>query len=51
MEMMATCLDRLLKRTNHQPVPEAIIGKMAVSIINALNYLKEKLVSADCLEM
>lgn len=42
MELMATCLDRLLKRTNHRPFPEAIVGKMAVSIISALDYLKNE---------
>lgn len=41
MEQMATCLDRFLKRTGNRPVPERYIGKMAVSILKALNYLKE----------
>ncbi len=37
---MATCLDKLSKRLN-APIPEAIIGKMAVSIVKALDYLKD----------
>uniref|UniRef100_A0A1I7XZY7 mitogen-activated protein kinase kinase n=1 Tax=Steinernema glaseri TaxID=37863 RepID=A0A1I7XZY7_9BILA len=41
MELMATCLDKLLKRLSG-PVPEEIIGKIAVSIVNALNYLKDE---------
>lgn len=40
MELMATCLDKLSKRLN-APIPEAIIGKMAVSIVKALDYLKD----------
>ncbi|XP_019851593.1 PREDICTED: dual specificity mitogen-activated protein kinase kinase 7-like isoform X2 [Amphimedon queenslandica] len=39
MELMATCLDRLLKRLKG-PIPERIIGKMCVSIVKALDYLK-----------
>ncbi|OWF39499.1 Dual specificity mitogen-activated protein kinase kinase 7 [Mizuhopecten yessoensis] len=41
MELMSTCLDKLLKRTK-RPIPEAILGKMAVAIVKALNYLKEE---------
>eukprot|EP00057_Strongylocentrotus_purpuratus_P026467 XP_011680941.1 PREDICTED: dual specificity mitogen-activated protein kinase kinase 7 isoform X2 [Strongylocentrotus purpuratus] len=41
MEQMATCLDKLIKKLR-EPVPEQIIGKMVVAIVNALNYLKEK---------
>ncbi|CCD62387.1 Dual specificity mitogen-activated protein kinase kinase mek-1 [Caenorhabditis elegans] len=41
MECMATCLDRLLIRIK-QPIPERIIGKLSVSIIKALHYLKTK---------
>ena len=37
---MSTCLDKLLKRTK-TPIPERILGKMAVAIVKALNYLKE----------
>ncbi|XP_041368873.1 dual specificity mitogen-activated protein kinase kinase 7-like isoform X2 [Gigantopelta aegis] len=40
MELMSTCLDKLLKRT-HKPIPERILGKMAVAIVRALHYLKE----------
>ncbi|XP_022104846.1 dual specificity mitogen-activated protein kinase kinase 7-like isoform X2 [Acanthaster planci] len=40
MEQMATCLEKLLKRLR-EPIPEQIIGKMVVAIVNALNYLKE----------
>ncbi|XP_025112798.1 dual specificity mitogen-activated protein kinase kinase 7-like [Pomacea canaliculata] len=41
MELMSTCLDKLLKRTC-QPIPEKVLGKMAVSIVKALHYLKER---------
>ncbi|KAK0401713.1 hypothetical protein QR680_015933 [Steinernema hermaphroditum] len=41
MELMATCLDKLLKRLSG-PVPEEIIGKIAVSIVKALRYLKDE---------
>ncbi|XP_067661825.1 dual specificity mitogen-activated protein kinase kinase 7-like isoform X1 [Haliotis asinina] len=40
MELMSTCLDKLLKRTR-KPIPEKILGKMAVAIVRALHYLKE----------
>ncbi|XP_039288339.1 dual specificity mitogen-activated protein kinase kinase 7 isoform X1 [Nilaparvata lugens] len=40
MELMATCFDKLLKRFR-QPVPENILGKIALSTVKALNYLKE----------
>ncbi|VDM96404.1 unnamed protein product [Thelazia callipaeda] len=39
MELMATCLDKLSKRVKGG-FPEVILGKMAVSIIKALDYLK-----------
>ncbi|KAF8383316.1 mek-1, partial [Pristionchus pacificus] len=42
MEVMATCLDRLLRHTGNTPVPEYIIGQIAVSVLTALDYLKEK---------
>ncbi|KAE9414178.1 hypothetical protein Angca_006086 [Angiostrongylus cantonensis] len=42
MEVMATCLDLLLKRTENAPIPEPIVGKMSVSVVKALHYLKEK---------
>lgn len=41
MECMATCLDRLLVRIQ-KPIPENIIGKLSISIIKALHYLKTK---------
>ncbi|KAK3087466.1 hypothetical protein FSP39_006298 [Pinctada imbricata] len=41
MELMSTCLDKLLKRTK-MPIPEKILGKMAVAIVKALDYLKER---------
>jgi small neutral amino acid transporter SnatA (MarC family) len=31
MELMSTCLDKLLKRTK-TPIPERILGKMAVAV-------------------
>lgn len=40
MELMATCFDKLLKRFR-QPVPENILGKIALSTVRALHYLKE----------
>lgn len=40
MELMSTCLDKLLKRLQ-APIPEQILGKMAVAIVKALHYLKE----------
>ncbi|XP_055299890.1 dual specificity mitogen-activated protein kinase kinase hemipterous-like isoform X2 [Sitodiplosis mosellana] len=39
MELMATCFDKLTKKT-HQPVPEAILGKITVATVKALHYLK-----------
>lgn len=40
MELMATCFDRLLKRL-HVAVPEPICGKITLSTVRALHYLKE----------
>ena len=31
MELMSTCLDKLLKKTG-MPIPEKILGKMAVAV-------------------
>lgn len=31
MELMATCFDKLTKKS-HQPVPEAILGKITVAV-------------------
>ena len=39
MELMATCFDKLLRQLR-QPIPEAICGKVAVSTLKALHYLK-----------
>ena len=41
MELMATCFDKLLKQLK-APIPEPICGKVAVTTVRALNYLKEK---------
>ncbi|CAF0930930.1 unnamed protein product [Brachionus calyciflorus] len=41
MELMSMCFDKLLK-LNKGPIPENILGKLTVSILQALNYLKEK---------
>ncbi|CAL8095481.1 unnamed protein product [Orchesella dallaii] len=41
MEMMSTCMDKLLKRLK-QPIPEIIVGKVAMATVKALHYLKEK---------
>lgn len=41
MELMATCFDRLLKRLRVS-VPEHICGKITLSTVRALHYLKEK---------
>lgn len=40
MELMSTCLDKVLKRFR-QPFPEVIVGKVAVAVVKALDYLKE----------
>ena len=39
MELMETCLDRLLKVLK-APIPEEVVCTMTVSIVKALNYLK-----------
>ncbi|KAI1716489.1 protein kinase domain-containing protein [Ditylenchus destructor] len=41
MEVMATCLDKLLQRRKCG-LPEQIIGKITLSVVYALDYLKEK---------
>ena len=38
MELMDTCLDKVLKR--YGPLPEEIVGKVVVATLNALHYLK-----------
>ncbi|XP_047134652.1 dual specificity mitogen-activated protein kinase kinase 7 isoform X1 [Hydra vulgaris] len=40
MELMGTCLEKLLK-TTRTPVPEPILGKVAYSVVKALQYLKQ----------
>lgn len=40
MEMMTTCMDKLLKKLN-APIPEKIVGKVAMATVKALHYLKE----------
>lgn len=40
MELMTTCLDKLMKKLQG-PIPEDMLGKISVSIVKALNYLKE----------
>lgn len=48
MEVMSTCLDKLLtNRQRTRPpdqvgLPEVIISKIALSVVRALDYLKEK---------
>jgi mitogen-activated protein kinase kinase 7 len=42
MELMTTCMDKLLKNLKDQTIPETILGKVTVATVNALNYLKEK---------
>ncbi|XP_078604950.1 dual specificity mitogen-activated protein kinase kinase 7-like isoform X2 [Branchiostoma floridae x Branchiostoma japonicum] len=41
MELMNTCMEKLMKRLQ-SPIPEQILGKMGVSVVKALHYLKEK---------
>lgn len=41
MELMETCFDKLKKKIKG-PLPENIIGKLSVSVVKALHYLKEK---------
>jgi len=41
MELMETCFDKLKKKIGG-PMPENIIGKLSVSVVKALHYLKEK---------
>lgn len=40
MELMATCFDRLLRRLK-APIPEDVLGKVALHTVKALSYLKE----------
>lgn len=46
MEIMDTSLDKFYKfvyEKQHQRIPEAILGKITVATVKALNYLKDKL--------
>ncbi|KAI6658646.1 Dual specificity mitogen-activated protein kinase kinase 7-like [Oopsacas minuta] len=38
MELMDTCLDKVLKR--HGPLPEQIVANVVIATLNALHYLK-----------
>ncbi|XP_065196761.1 dual specificity mitogen-activated protein kinase kinase 7-like [Sycon ciliatum] len=40
MELMSTCLGNLMKKYR-RPVPEPIVGRVAVCVVHALDYLKE----------
>ena len=45
MELMDTSLEKLYKfvyEVKREEIPEAILGKVVVATVNALNYLKEK---------
>uniref|UniRef100_A0A914CLH0 mitogen-activated protein kinase kinase n=1 Tax=Acrobeloides nanus TaxID=290746 RepID=A0A914CLH0_9BILA len=46
MELMTSCLERILKLVG-QGLPEAIIGKITVSVLNGLNYLIESIMHRD----
>lgn len=39
MQLMETCFDKL--KNSYGPIPEKILGKMTVAVVNALHYLKE----------
>lgn len=47
MEVMASCLHTLLRNANRMgiQIAEGYIGKMSVSIVQGLDYLKDHLVS------
>lgn len=42
MELMTSCLDKLQRLREHAPVPEKMLGFICVSVVKALNYLKDK---------
>ena len=50
MELMATCFDKLLRQLR-QPIPEAICGKVAVSTLKALHYLKVSSQMFNCVSI
>lgn len=48
MELMATCLDKLLKeKLKYRPFPQEVVGKVVVSVLDALNYLKSRHVNIN----
>ncbi|CAD5232238.1 unnamed protein product [Bursaphelenchus xylophilus] len=40
MEVMASCFEKVLINRNYTGLPEAIIGKVALAVVEALSYLK-----------
>lgn len=42
MELMCTCLDKLLRRLRPRALPEDILGRTALGVLRALHYLKER---------
>ncbi|PAA77924.1 hypothetical protein BOX15_Mlig020204g1, partial [Macrostomum lignano] len=42
MELMATCLDRLLRCCGNRGLSEPVLGKLVVPVLRALHYLKER---------
>ena len=50
MELMATCLEKLMNILD-SGLPEDIVGKVTVSVVKALSYLKETHVSSACMAL
>ncbi|OQR77457.1 dual specificity mitogen-activated protein kinase kinase hemipterous-like [Tropilaelaps mercedesae] len=42
MELMTSCVEKLQRLRNHVPIPEQMLGFICVSVVKALNYLKDK---------
>ncbi|XP_022657489.1 dual specificity mitogen-activated protein kinase kinase 7-like [Varroa jacobsoni] len=42
MELMTSCIEKLQRLRSHEPVPEQMLGYICVSVVKALNYLKDK---------
>ena len=40
MELMDTCLGKLLAQLKPNPFPEDVIGKVVIAVVTALDYLK-----------
>jgi len=40
MELMDTCLGKLLAKMKPNPFPEYVIGKIVIAVVTALDYLK-----------